>query len=42
MAKSFAIAEAITTFRQVQEQLGLSLSDDRQVFTEWMVELPEH
>jgi hypothetical protein len=40
MTTSFAIAEEITTFRQVQEKLGLSLSEDRQFFTEWMAELP--
>jgi hypothetical protein len=40
MTKGFAIAEGITTFRQVQEKLGLNLSDDRQFFAEWMAELP--
>jgi hypothetical protein len=40
MTTSFAIAEEITTFRQVQEKLGLSLSEDRQFFTESMSELP--
>ncbi|WP_026102976.1 hypothetical protein [Pseudanabaena sp. PCC 6802] len=40
MTTSFAIAEEITTFRQVQEKLGLSQSDDAQFFVEWMAELP--
>jgi hypothetical protein len=33
MTPSFAIAEEITTFRQVQEKLGVSLSEDH-LFTE--------
>ena len=41
MSNTVAIAEAITTFRQVQELLGLTLSDDLQFFTEWMHEQPE-
>jgi hypothetical protein len=40
MTRSLAIGEDITTFRQVQEKLGLTLSDDSQFFTEWMAELP--
>ncbi|MBW4507999.1 MAG: hypothetical protein KME64_16020 [Scytonematopsis contorta HA4267-MV1] len=41
MTRSLAIAEDITTFRQVQEKLGLTLSEDSEFFTEWMAELPE-
>jgi hypothetical protein len=41
MARILAIAEEITTFRQVQEKLGLTLSEDSGFFTEWMVELPQ-
>ena len=40
MTRSLAIAEDITTFRQVQEKLGLTLSEDSEFFTEWMAELP--
>ncbi len=40
MTRSLAIGENITTFRQVQEKLGLTLSEDSQFFTEWMAELP--
>jgi hypothetical protein len=40
MTRSLAIGEDITTFRQVQEKLGLILTEDRQFFTEWMAELP--
>jgi hypothetical protein len=40
MTKSIAIAEDITTFRQVEEKLGLTLTDDSEFFTEWMTELP--
>ncbi|MBU7584307.1 MAG: hypothetical protein KAF91_15565 [Nostoc sp. TH1S01] len=40
MSSSFAIAQAFTTFRQVEEKLGLSLSEDSEFFSEWMVELP--
>ncbi|MUG94616.1 hypothetical protein F7734_20485 [Scytonema sp. UIC 10036] len=36
----FAIAEDITTFGQVQEKLGLTLTEDSQFFTEWMTEQP--
>jgi hypothetical protein len=36
-----AISEDITTFRQVQEKLGLGLSHDREFFTEWLAELPD-
>ncbi|MCC5624195.1 type I restriction enzyme HsdR N-terminal domain-containing protein [Nostoc sp. CHAB 5715] len=40
MTTSIAIAEKITTLRQVEEKLGLTLSGDSQFFTEWMADLP--
>jgi hypothetical protein len=40
MVNVLAISEAITTFRQVQEKLGIRLSSDRQFFTEWMTAQP--
>ncbi|MHC5939404.1 type I restriction endonuclease [Nostoc sp.] len=40
MTTSIAIAENITTLRQVEEKLGLKLSGDSQFFTEWMADLP--
>ncbi len=40
MTRSLAIAEDITTFGQVQEKLGLILTEDSQFFTEWMTEQP--
>jgi hypothetical protein len=40
MTISIAIAEKITTLCQVEEKLGLILSDDSQFFTEWMADLP--
>ncbi|MCC5636225.1 hypothetical protein LC593_10215 [Nostoc sp. CHAB 5844] len=40
MARSIAIAEEFTTFHQVEEKLGLSLSEDSQFFFDLMVELP--
>ncbi|BAB77137.1 type I restriction endonuclease (plasmid) [Anabaena sp. FACHB-709] len=40
MTTSIAIAEKITTLRQVEEKLGLTLSNDHQFFTEWMADLP--
>ncbi|MEH1770630.1 type I restriction enzyme HsdR N-terminal domain-containing protein [Nostoc sp.] len=40
MTTSIAIAEKITTLRQVEEKLGLKLSGDTQFFTEWMADLP--
>jgi predicted type IV restriction endonuclease len=40
MIQSLAIEENITTFRQVEEKLGLSLTEDSEFFTEWMTELP--
>ncbi|MBD2437001.1 type I restriction enzyme HsdR N-terminal domain-containing protein [Nostoc sp. FACHB-110] len=39
MSRSIAIAEEFTTFRQVEEKLGLTLSEDSEFFIEWMVEL---
>lgn len=41
MTNILAIAEGITTFRQVEEKLGLTLSGDRAFFTEWMDEQPQ-
>ncbi|MEO1432654.1 MAG: type I restriction endonuclease [Cyanobacteria bacterium J06633_8] len=41
MTTNIAIAENITTLRQVEEKLGLKLSDERQFFTEWMTDLPQ-
>ena len=40
MATNIAIAENITTLRQVKEKLGLKLSNERQFFAEWMDDLP--
>ena len=40
MTTSIAIAENITTLRQVEEKLGLTLSGESQFFTEWMADLP--
>lgn len=40
MTNTLAISEDITTLRQVEEKLGLRLSDDRQFFTEWLAEFP--
>jgi hypothetical protein len=40
MTISIAIAEKITTLRQVEEKLGLILSGDSQFFTEWIEDLP--
>jgi hypothetical protein len=41
MTNILAISENITTFRQVQEKLGLSLNEERDFFCEWTGELPE-
>ncbi|WP_416669516.1 type I restriction endonuclease [Egbenema bharatensis] len=41
MANILAIAEGITTFRQVEEKLGLTLSTDRAFFTEWIEQSSE-
>ena len=40
MTEILAIAEEITTFRQVEDKLGLRLAEDRQFFTEWMEQMP--
>ena len=40
MSQILAISEKITTFRQVQEKLGLSLSDESDFFPEWLATLP--
>jgi hypothetical protein len=40
MTTNIAIAENITTLTQVEEKLGLKLSNERQFFTEWMADLP--
>ncbi|MGG6264963.1 type I restriction endonuclease subunit R [Leptolyngbya sp. AN03gr2] len=40
MVNTLAISEDITTFRQVQEKLGLVLSDNPEFFSEWLTELP--
>jgi hypothetical protein len=36
MTNVLAIAESISTFRQVEEKLGFLLAEDRQFFLEWM------
>jgi hypothetical protein len=36
MAQVIAIAEGMSTFRQVEEKLGLRLAEDPQFFLEWM------
>lgn len=45
MTNILAITDGITTLRQAEEKLGLTLSNDRSFFTEWMNEqlsdLPE-
>ncbi len=41
MTQILAISEKITTFRQVEQKLGLSLSDDPDFFLEWNEALPE-
>ncbi|WP_232435779.1 hypothetical protein [Rivularia sp. PCC 7116] len=41
MTINIAIAENITTLHQVEDKLGLKLSDERQFFTEWMADLPQ-
>ena len=40
MTQISAITEKITTFRQLEQTLGLSMSQDSSFFTEWMVQLP--
>ncbi len=41
MTQILAISEYITTFRQVEEKLGLSLSDEPDFFLEWQEALPD-
>jgi hypothetical protein len=38
LANVLTISEDITTFRQVEEKFGLTLSRNREFFTEWIVE----
>lgn len=40
MTQILAISESITTFRQVEEKLGLSLSDEPNFFPEWQAAFP--
>lgn len=40
MTQILAISESITTFRQVNEKLGLSLSEESDFFLEWQENLP--
>ncbi|GAP94049.1 type I restriction endonuclease [Leptolyngbya sp. NIES-2104] len=40
MVNVLAISESITTFRQVEEKLGLTLSANPAFFTEWLNDLP--
>ncbi|EDX86411.1 hypothetical protein S7335_4115 [Synechococcus sp. PCC 7335] len=39
-AQILAVSESITTFRQVEQKLGLSLSDEPDFFLEWSGDLP--
>ncbi|MEL7144292.1 MAG: hypothetical protein AAGL08_19010 [Cyanobacteria bacterium J06573_11] len=41
MIQVSAISEKITTFRQLEQNLGLLLSEDPNFFTEWMATLPD-
>jgi hypothetical protein len=41
MTTNVAIAENISTLTQVEEKLGLKLSDERQFFYEWIADLPQ-
>lgn len=41
MTRILAISEHITTFRQVEQKLGLSLSDEPDFFMEWQETLPD-
>ncbi|MGB3671848.1 MAG: type I restriction endonuclease subunit R [Phormidesmis sp.] len=41
MSQISAISESITTFRQVEQKLGLSLSDEPDFFLEWNATLPD-
>ncbi len=40
MSQILAIPESITTFRQVEQKLGLALSDEPNFFLEWSENLP--
>lgn len=40
MTQSLTITDDITTFRDCEEKLGLTLTRDTEFFTEWMTELP--
>lgn len=40
MSQILAISESITTFRQVEQKLGLALSDEPNFFLEWSENLP--
>lgn len=40
MTNILATTEGLTTFRQVEEKLGLTLSNDQSFFTKWMDEQP--
>jgi predicted type IV restriction endonuclease len=40
MTQFLATSDEITTFRQVEEKLGMTLTDDRQFFLEWMEIFP--
>lgn len=41
MTQVLAISESITTFRQVEQKLGLLLSDEPSFFLEWSEKLPD-
>ncbi len=41
MSQISAISESITTFGQVEQKLGLSLSDEPDFFLEWNETLPD-
>ncbi|RUT05481.1 hypothetical protein DSM106972_034880 [Dulcicalothrix desertica PCC 7102] len=40
MTLTLAVTDGITTFRDCEEKLGLTLTGDNDFFTEWMTELP--
>ncbi|GJD21648.1 unknown protein [Rivularia sp. IAM M-261] len=40
MTQTLAVTDDITTFRDCEEKLGLTLTRDNDFFTEWMTELP--
>ena len=41
MTQALAISEAITTFRQLEQKLGLRLSESPDFFQEWLEDLPD-